>query len=667
MNNKWFSKRKAAQAAAISFAALFAICFASSTTRAADVPAWLREAALKVDAPAGLPNGNANAVILYDELENTVKENGEIETTHRRAYLVLRPDGKRFGLLTIPFDSLTKITSIRGWCLPKTGKEYEVKDKDAVEINFDENFYSDLRSKVLEIPAALPGNVIGYEFHQKSRPFILQDEWAFQDEIPVRRSRFTVNLPSGWKFRSYWMHYPEQSPKVETASEMQWEVENIPAMKGEADMPAWRAVASRMGVTYAPPAGSSALGPVDWSEIGKWFDALAVNSNQSTPEIQQRVKELTAGATTWLQKAQAIAAYVQSQVRYVAIEVGIGGFQPHNAGDIFKHQYGDCKDKATLLRVMLHEAGIESYLALAQVDRGVVNPEFASAITFNHAILAMRVPDDAPPQTLISLINDPKLGKLLFFDPTSTYTPFGYLPSYLQDNYVLLAANQGGELIHLPLSPSSSNRIVRTAKLQLDPDGSLHGSVDEQRVGANASSERYRLLSVKGADSSKAIESFLATFLGGFHVTQATTSKLDTADATLTIHYEFTAEHYAKPAGDLLIVRPRVIGEKASRITEEEPRKFPVEFREASLQTDDFEISLPPGYSVDDAPSPVKADTGFATYSSEVQVTPGKIRYVRTYQVTQDTVPADQIAAVRKFNRQVSADENASVVLKKSQ
>ncbi len=93
----------------------------------------------------------------------------------------------------------------------------------------------------------------------------------------------------------------------------------------------------------------------------------------------------------------------------------------------------------------------------------------------------------------------------------------------------------------------------------------------------------------------------------------------------------------------------------------------PIEFEEASLQTDDFEITLPPGFSVDDSPSPVKADAGFASYASEVQVTPGKIHYTRTYQVNQITIPADQIAALRKFNRQVATDESASVVLKKSQ
>jgi Domain of Unknown Function with PDB structure (DUF3857)/Transglutaminase-like superfamily len=666
MNNKRSFKRVLA-AVRISFGAFFVATVAAATIHAADIPAWLREAAQQAAASASAPNGDANAVILYDEQETNVKDSSDIETTYRRAYLILRPEGKRDGTLRIPFDAQTKIQSIRGWCLPKVGKEYEVKDKDAMEINIDEDFFSDTHNKVLEIPAALPGNVIGYEYRQKTRPFILQDEWWFQSEIPVRRSRFTVNLPAGWKFKSYWMHYPEQSPKVETASEMQWEVENVPAIKDEASMPDWRAVVGRMGVTYVPPAGNAALGPLDWQDIGTWFQKLSANSFQSTPEIQQRVKEVTAGATTWADKVQALTTYVQSQIRYVSIEIGIGGYQPHAAGDIFKHQYGDCKDKATLLHVMLHEAGIESYLAMAQTERGVVNPEFASAITFNHAILAIHVPDDAPTQNLYAFVNDPKLGKLLFFDPTSTYTPFGYLPPYLQENYVLLSSTQGGELVHLPLEPAASNQITRIAKLELNPDGSIHGSVEETRIGTEATNERQHLLSASGADRQKVIENFLGTFLGGFHLTKAATSKLDTPSATLTMRYEFTADHYAKSAGELLILRPRVLGEKASSLSETEPRKFPVEFDEASLQMDDFEITLPQGYSVDDFPEPVKTDAGFATYSSETQVTPGKIRYKRTYQVNQVLVPVDQFAALKKFNRQVSADENASVVLKKSQ
>ncbi len=241
-----------------------------------------------------------------------------------------------------------------------------------------------------------------------------------------------------------------------------------------------------------------------------------------------------------MDKAQALATYVQSHIRYVAIEIGIGGYQPHSAGDIFKHQYGDCKDKATLLRVMLHEVGIESNLVLAQVYRGIVNPDFASAITFDHVILAIHVPEDAPTQSLFALVNDPKLGKLLFFDPTSSYTPFGYLPPYMQDNYVLVAAAQGGDLVHLPLQSPSTNRLFRTAKLQLDSDGSLHGVVDEQLVGAMADSERETLFERTGRRPYKSHRRFSCHFprrfssYAGFH--QQTRNRCHYAESALRIH-----------------------------------------------------------------------------------------------------------------------------------
>ena len=79
------------------------------------------------------------------------------------------------------------------------------------------------------------------------------------------------------------------------------------------------------------------------------------------PEIKQQVAKLTASKTTPLEKMQAIAEFVQHDIRYVAIELGIGGLQPHPAPEVFSHRYGDCKDKATLVRSMLHEIGIESY------------------------------------------------------------------------------------------------------------------------------------------------------------------------------------------------------------------------------------------------------------------------------------------------------------------
>jgi hypothetical protein len=135
------------------------------------------------------------------------------------------------------------------------------------------------------------------------------------------------------------------------------------------------------------------------------------------------------------------------------------------------------------------------------------------------------------------------------------------------------------------------------------------------------------------------------------------------------VRYEFTADRYAKSAGDLLVVRARVLGEKGTGVAEgegDDSRKLPVEFDDTSLQTDDFEITLPPGYTVDDLPRPTKTETEFASYTSQTQVTGNKIHYTRTYQVKKVMIPLDQMDALRKFNRQIASDERASVVLKRA-
>src|SRR5439155_11321636 len=95
---------------------------------------------------------------------------------------------RRSGLLR---DDETRLTELKAWCLPAAGKDYEVKQKDAIETSaFNESLYQDTRYLILKIPAADPGNIVGYEYEQRRRPSILQDTWQFQHDVPVRRARF---------------------------------------------------------------------------------------------------------------------------------------------------------------------------------------------------------------------------------------------------------------------------------------------------------------------------------------------------------------------------------------------------------------------------------------------------------------------------------------------
>jgi hypothetical protein len=258
------------------------------------------------------------------------------------------------------------------------------------------------------------------------------------------------------------------------------------------------------------------------------------------------------------------------------------------------------------------------------------------------------------------------LGTLLYFDPTNELTPFGEIGGYLQENYGLLVTPDGGELVELPKQAPAMNSIARTGTLILDPAGTLKGEVNETRMGDRASSERWRLRNVtKSADQIKPIEDLLAGSLSLFQITQATILNLHQTDQPFGFHYKFEAQNYAKNAGGLLLLRPRVLGVKTSGILEtKEPRKFPVEFEGPSRDTDSFDITIPPGYVVDDVPPPVDADYSFASYHAKTEVTGNKIHYSRTFEVKELSVPVSRADELKKFYRIIAGDERNTVVLK---
>jgi hypothetical protein len=401
--------------------------------------------------------------------------------------------------------------------------------------------------------------------------------------------------------------------------------------------------------------------------MGRWENTLFQGQRDPSPEIKQKVAELTASAPTTLAKMQAIAAFVQKDIRYVAIELGIGGWQPHPARDIYSHRYGDCKDKATLMSAMLKEIGVESYYLDINARRGGVTPTTPPQMYwFNHEILGIRLPDSVSDSSLMAIYNHPKLGRILIFDPTSEVTPFGQLEGALQDNYGLLVTEGGGDLIQVPqLAPSSSGNR-RMAKLQLSPEGTLSGDVTEIRQGDNAASQRYALrAATKNADRIKPIETLLSRSLGTFQITSATVGNLDVHDQPFEYIYSFTAEKYGKSAGNLLLVRPRVIGNWSSDVLEKkEPRKYPVEFDGPLTNVDSIEIKLPAGYEVDELPAAADAEYSFGSYHSKFEVKEDELVYRRALVVKELSVPVDKLAQLKTFYRIIAGDERSTAVLK---
>jgi transglutaminase-like putative cysteine protease len=632
---------------------------------AGDAPAWMHA---QVNAALPAHDEKTDAVLLYSETNVTVLSTDKIKTTVREAYKILRPNGRERGTVYVYFNPSRKIKSLHGWCIPAQGKDYEVKDKEAVDrsLSGGGELIDDVKFRVLTIPAPDPGNIVGYEYEVEERPFFLQDMWYFQEADPVRETHYSLQLPSGWEFRDFWLNHPEVKASQAGNNLWQWTVSDVREIRHEPAMPPYQGIAGQMIVTFFPPGGKAANGFAAWDDMGKWYFNLVGERVDASPEIKQQVGKLTASATTPLQKMQAIAEFVQRDIRYVAIELGIGGMQPHPAAEVFSHRFGDCKDKATLVRSMLQEIGVQSYHVVINDRRGAVTGDMPAHNGFNHVITAIQLPDGMIDPSLVATMQHPKLGRILFFDPTNELIPFGQLPGYLQANYGLLVTSGGGELVKLPQQPSAMNSIERTAKLTLDAGGTLKGNVKEVRLGGRASSERYALMKVTNdADRVKPIETLLANSLSSFHITHASVSNLHHTDQPFGFDYTFESDHYAKNAGGLLLVRPRVLGNKAFNLFEsKEPRKFPFEFEDPARDVDTFEIAIPAGYEVDDIPPPVDADFGFASYHSKTEVSGGVIRYTRTFEVKELSVAVDRADELKRFDRAITGDERNTVVLK---
>jgi uncharacterized protein DUF3857/transglutaminase superfamily protein len=663
-SRRWLSLGIAAVLAAVLTAGLFPV---APRVRAADAPAWMHAL---TSAPLPKHDEKTEAVALYFEEILTVQANGKTKEIDRVAYKILRPGGRHLGKVEIRFDKETPITHIHGWCIPAQGKDYEVKDKDVTENGTlgmqAGELYSDQRVKVMEIPAPDPGNIIGYELEREDRPYVLQDEWGFQSTMPVALARYTLQLPPGWEYKAVWLNHPEVTPTSAGNNQWQWELKDIPEIKLEEAMPPWLGVSGMVIVALLPPGGTK-HGFLTWSDMGAWQNELAQGRRETTPEIKQKVAELTAHSPTPMAKMLALATFMQKDIRYVGIWLGIGGWQPHSAEDVFSHRYGDCKDKATLLMAMLREAGIESNYVVIHSERGEVTPSTPPHLgAFDHVILAIRLPDGVSDAGLAATMEHPKLGRLLIFDPTDELTPFGSLRGPLQGSYALLVTQDGGELTQMPQLAPVSSGTRRSAKLSLDAQGVLTGDVHDERVGDAASWQRSELRNLeKDADKIKPIERLMSPSIGSFVITKAAIINLKEATLPLGLDWAFVARDYAKTAGNLLLVRPRVLGVKTNALLEtKEPRKYPVEFEGPRHDTDSFEIQLPAGYEVDDLPPPVDVDYSFGSYHSKTEAKGNVLRYTRTMEIKELSVPVDKAEDLKRFYRIIATDERGTAVLK---
>src|SRR5262249_16949602 len=150
--------------------------------------------------------------------------------------------------------------------------------------------------------------------------------------------------------------------------------------------------------------------------------------------------------------------------------------------------YGDCKDKACLMQSLLRSVGIESHPVLVYSgDPTRIQPQFPSALQFNHAIVAIEVKGELEGAGNLDVSTN-----VIFFDPSDSRTPLGDLPFYVQGGLGLAIGVESGELLRLPSTSEEANRAVREMTVRLGDNWRMEASVKEVLTGQMAAIARRR-------------------------------------------------------------------------------------------------------------------------------------------------------------------------------
>ncbi len=644
---------------------IFALAVFAANISAVDkenVPSWLQQSAKAVSPTY---EKDVPAVVLHNEQTVNVNPDGVMTVTTFHAVRLLTRGGKNYADAYAPYlQSSSKVREIKAWLLRADGTfKFYGKDETLDQVSDPDDIYDEYRVKTIDgSKDADVGMVFGFTTVIEERPLFTQDRWEFQRRLPTLLSRYSLNLPSGWQATSVAFNRAEIKPTI-SGSNYVWEMRDMQPIPPEPDGPSVNNLAPRIVVNYFPTSANAHVYDT-WQDVSKWYTELSQSSLTLDDTIAGKAQDLTANSKTELEKIRAIAEYVQS-LRYISLQIDVargGGHRPRPANLVLQRGFGDCKDKANLMRAMLKALKIESYLVLIYSgDPTFVRAEWASPRQFNHCIIAVKVSAETNAPTVMT---HEKLGRIMIFDATDSYTQLGDLPDHEQGSFALVAAGADGDLVKMPTLSPDSNKQERYAEVNLLNDGAIEGKIRQQSFGQSASFERGKLRELSAADYSVSLERWLTSRIKGGKVTKAVPSD-QKLDGKFDLNIEFSAPNYAQlMQGKLMVFNPAMVGRLDQFSPVEGKRQTPIMI-DSSSYSETIKVKLPEGFVIDEIPESSQIEAPFGKYNARYETVDGFLLLKRSLVLNRMTVPAARYEDVRNFFGVVRAAEQSPVVLLK--
>jgi transglutaminase-like putative cysteine protease len=383
----------------------------------------------------------ADAVLLKRRVKYTLASNPALASEQEEFIQVLTVEGKRFGDFDISYSPpFEEVNFLDCEVLDNEGKLTRL-DPESVREGHDESVgeYQFGRRKVFSLPGIGPGAVLHVRYRTEWKEFPLPRvslEIPLAKDMPVIDSVIEVTVPKDSPFHFAFDHLPTShasqtsDPLIKQSTygtTYTWQLRDIPTLRHEVLEPP--GLRPRLLVsTFA-----------DWPAFSGWYARISQLADDITPEIEAKAKELTRDAKSEREKVLALYDYVAG-LRYVAVPLGINSFRPHAAANVFKNQYGDCKDKANLLNTMLKALEVQARLVL--VPRFGQAHESLPGLAFNHAISQVKLD-----------------GQELWLDTTDEVCRFGMLPPGDAGRKVLVIDGKTSSLTTLPVPPANEHEL----------------------------------------------------------------------------------------------------------------------------------------------------------------------------------------------------------------
>jgi hypothetical protein len=475
------------------------------------------------------------------------------------------------------------------------------------------------------------------------KDFVLS--YPVQSSEPIIEENFRVSLPQRMDLRikeintRYNYFNAKLAPEVSQEkgkTVYRWYFKKIPQIIPESNMPPQ--------VEVNPALLLSTFN--NWQDVYNWWWPLAKDKIKADEAIKAKVKELTKDAASDEYKLRAIYNFCAQEIRYVAVEYGQAGYEPHKAEDIFRNKYGDCKDQAILLITMLREAGFSASAVLISTnDYYNLNEDFP-AVFFNHCIACVTFQ-----------------GALVFLDPTAQTCQFQDLPSGDQERKVLFCADDGFKIVETPLFPPIHNQLSHKLGVKLNEDESITADKAVLTNGIYSQAQRYWLLFTAPELIRKQLEERIQQVSIGAKLINYQADNLTDLNLPVSLNYNFSGPEYMTAVNNLRIL-PQLT-DLDSSLTAQDKRVYPVYFGVLDAKESDFEIELPHNLSAKFIPADITEDSPWLKFSAEYKSTAQKIYFKQKLEIKKKTITQEEYPAFKYFYENIAKKAKQRIMLQK--